>query len=129
MKNPRDEFKNLGTMLCTDNRYVRGDYTVLTRGYCTSWQDMAIRMVNQHDAAIILPLYTNKRHGQVSLSTHPFFEVWENGQIGFIFVSRKSIAEWFDAKYCTKRLITYAKAILLKEVDAYNAYLSGENND
>lgn len=129
MKNPRNEFKNLGTIICLPGRYSYGDYTLIARSCYASWQDAAINIMRQQDTAVILPLYISDQVYQVTISTHPFFSAWENGQAGFIYASKKDVVEWFGAKYCTKRLIKYAKAILLKEVDAYNAYLSGGNND
>jgi len=123
--NPR-EYPHLGTMICFHIRYDLGDYHPIRRLNYTNWQDMAGALVKEFNAAVILPLYLLD-HSSISLSTHPFNNMWDSGQVGYILVSKPDVAKWFGTKYCTKALIKKATAILMNEVDDYNVYL--ENGD
>ena len=125
--NPR-EFPTLGHMVCFHNRYTLGDEHQHRSDDYTGWEHMAACFQKQYNAAVILPLYMLD-HSGLSIQTHPFYDVWDSGQIGYIVVSRADVAEWYGTKYCTKNLITKATQLLQQEVESYNNYLQGDDED
>ena len=128
--NPR-EFPTLGHMVCFHNRYNLGDEHQHRSDDYTGWEHMAMCFQKQYNAAVILPLYMLD-HSGITIQTHPFYGElgrWDSGQVGYIVVSRADVAEWYGTKYCTKNLITKATQLLQQEVETYNNYLQGGDED
>jgi len=110
-EDPR-EWDNLGRMVCFHNRYVLGDAHDLRTEDFESWDDLEDHL-RREGAKVILPLYLLD-HSGLRISTEPFNDPWDSGQIGFIYAT--GIVE-NEQK---------TKEILRAEVEEYDRYLRGE---
>lgn len=120
-ESPR-HWDNLGTMVCFHKRHLLGDKHDFNSSDFNGWEDFKRHLQENHDAAIILPLYLYD-HSGLSISTRPFSCPWDSGQVGFIFSTSKRIrAEYGESN---PRTNTYAYDVLESEVLTYNDYLSG----
>ena len=73
---------------------------------------------------VILPVYMY-RHSGDTISTEPFSDPWDSGQIGWIYADRNSIvAQFGDMNDFT---IPLAKQLLENEISTWNDYIMGEN--
>lgn len=126
--NPRIENNNLGFMICFHQKYTLGDDHYIEHQDYTSWAHMGQQLAKKFNAAVILPLYLYD-HSGITMATTPFYDHWDSGQVGFILVSKSAIARWFNTCYCTKKLIEKARYILEGEVEEYNLYLTGEDDE
>jgi len=108
--NPRTEWDNLGTMVCWHRRYKLGD----EQPSCSPDE------YDLPDNAISLPLYLYD-HSGITMSTAPFNDRWDSGQVGFIYVTKEKLqAEGLGDK--TKDEI---ESYLRAEVETYDDYLTG----
>jgi hypothetical protein len=73
---------------------------------------------------IILPVYMY-RHGGDTVSTDPFSDPWDSGQIGWIYADQANVRRTFGAM--NDYTIPLAKQLLENEVDTWNDYMTGEN--
>jgi hypothetical protein len=78
------------------------------------------------DAAyLMLPLYLMD-HSGISMSTGSFGDPWDSGQVGWIWMTRKTAIEnWGKAKL-TKAVRAQALESLKSEVEVYDQYLTGD---
>lgn len=115
--NPR-HFTNISHMVCFHKRYSLGD--VNTNEYkfedYNSWGDMRGDIMRRENVRMIKPLFLYD-HGNISISMNDFADPWDSGQIGFIYVTNEEAEGISDDKLV---------AMLVNEVDEYNAYLNGE---
>lgn len=129
--NPREDFDNVGTIVCWHQRYRLGDVQpkvspdeyLLELMQHREWSlyhkevpdDLSSEhlktYINKH--YFILPIYMYD-HGGLTLSTAPFGCQWDSGQVGFIYASR-------DSKGYSDML-----AGLKAEVHTYDQFLQGE---
>ena len=148
--NPRAEFDHVGTMVCAHSRYTLGDvqvnnvdevldyilqedgvwvsdgagHKVEWNGYNWEWEDdqsewqPAVGKLSVRGAAI-LPLFLYD-HSGISMSCSEFFDPWDSGQVGIIYISDKRIAEEWDGDR------EAAVRCLKAEVSEYDAYLTGQ---
>ena len=132
---PRD-WDNLGTMVCFHNRYNLGDvvenknrrYTRYGKGenaFLDSEEFEDWYKENENDVAVILPLYLYD-HSGLSISTGSFHDMWDSGQVGFIFVTKEELKKEYNKKLCTKKMKEDAKKQLEQETETYDQYLRGE---
>jgi hypothetical protein len=130
-QNPREEFDNVGTMVCWHRRYTLGD----EQPTCSP-DDYMFRMmydrefdlkrkfipedikkehveayINKH--YFILPLYLYD-HSGITMSTGRFGCPWDSGEVGFIFADR-------ECKEYGDMLVG-----LTAEVATYDSYLTGD---
>lgn len=149
--NPREDYDNIGTMVCFHRNYMLGDEHGVeqcrddiraSRAYLSAWDDpnseryRAIRFDLGTDPAdlyqtaldckfIVLPLYLYD-HSGLTMNTTGFHCPWDSGQAGFIYVPRsRAVKEWGN-KVCNKRVIDAATRCLKAEVETYDQYLRGE---
>lgn len=115
-ESPR-EFDNLGTMVCWHKRYSLGD----------GKPDCDASEFNPNDSsyAICLPLYLMD-HSGISISTRSFRDMWDSGQVGWIFVTKEKLLKEWSRKKLSKKLLALAEKNLICEVETYNQYLTGE---
>ena len=73
---------------------------------------------------IILPVYLY-RHSGDTVSTEPFSDPWDSGQIGWIYADRASVAAQFGEM--NDYTIPLAKQVMENEVATWNDYIMGEN--
>lgn len=116
--NPREDFDNLGTMVCFHNRYNLGD-----KDHGHNLED-AIEIERSKDV-IALPLYLYD-HSGITISTEPFSCPWDSGKVGFIYITKEKARAEYGWKLITKKrrakLLEYLKA----EVETYDQYLTGD---
>ena len=137
--NPREEFNNLGTMLCFHKRYNLGDSTSKSRLYKTvpkidhgdysSWAEMEAAIVRDHDAAVVLPLYLYD-HSGITMSTGPHGCRFDSGQVGFIYCTKRTILNEYTVggqprKRLSKQVLQKVRECLESEVKTYDDYLTG----
>lgn len=122
------EWENLGTMLCFHNRYALGDKHDLSSDDFSSWGEIREYLEKEHDIAVIIPLRLYD-HSGITMSTsssYPYNDVWDSGQVGYIYTTKEAIRKWYNIKRVTKEYIEKARQILEAEVEEYDKYLRGE---
>lgn len=121
--NPREEWDNLGKMICWHSRYSLGDkHDYDFRGW-NSWKEQ--EKYFRKNYAVVLPLYLYD-HSGITISTAPFHCPWDSGQVGWIVASKEDILKWYHKKKLSKKLLDDAVASLHEEVDTYDLYIRGE---
>lgn len=123
--NPRTEFDNLGHMICFHKRYNLGDKTDLKSSDFTSWDDLEKHLIKKQKACIILPIFMFD-HSGITISTHPFNDRWDSGQIGYIYVTKEDIKKEYGTDKITPELREIINRVLNGEVSEYDQYLTGE---
>lgn len=114
-ENPR-EWDNLGTMACLHNRYNLGDQ----QDNISSPDELKEFIASLK--GVYLPLYLYD-HSGITMSTKPFNDRFDSGQVGYIFATDERIKREYgdDPKAYDK-----ATEILQGEVETYDRYLTGE---
>jgi hypothetical protein len=107
--NPREDFDNLGTMYCQHRRYSLGD---------------AGAEPPPAKGVISLPLYLMD-HGGLSISTRDFYDRWDSGLVGCIYVARSDVLREYGIKKLTHAVKSKVIKVLESEVEVYNYYLQG----
>ena len=124
-ENPR-EWDNFSTMVCFHRKYNLGDKHTYNHNDYNGWDEMEKDIIKNENVGIILPLYLYD-HSGITISTTPFHCGWDSGQIGFIYVSRKTIFENIRGyKILTKKLKGIVTERLLNELKCYDQYLQNE---
>jgi len=124
-ENPRDWDGNLGTMVCFHKRYNLGDgETHLHPGLFEGWEEVEKHLVQEEEAAIILPVSLYD-HSGLSMSCG-VASGWDCGQVGFIYTTSKKILETFGGKILTQKKKSKAVECLENEVKLYDMFLRGE---
>lgn len=90
------------------------------KGYDTVdiWETYEEYLKQQHDAAVVLPLYLYD-HSGITMKIGPFGDRWDSGQVGFIFVTNKKLKE-------EGMTVEQATTCLKGEVEEYDQYLTGD---
>jgi hypothetical protein len=120
-QSPR-EMDPLGMMLCFHKRYTLGDkHSLHAEDFPLGWSDIEshLTVVNQVEHVLRLYLYD---HSGLTMSTTPFGDRWDSGQIGFIYCTQKSADKWNGGPMTKERI----EAALRTEVEVYNQYLQGD---
>mgnify|MGYP000395082947 CR=1 FL=1 len=119
-ENPRKR-DNLGTMVCWHRRYRLGDrHNFATPGDFTNYVTTELK-----GQVLMQPLYLLDHSGLV-MSTAPFNDPWDSGQVGWIYVTKDRVRNGLGVKRITAPVRAWAMSILEAEVELYNHYLSGE---
>ena len=127
---PRED-DNLGTMLCFHKRSSFGSKLEvelsrdLKKNDFASWNEVEKHIISKFDVAIILPIYMYE-HGSVALSTIPFNDRWDSGQVGYIFISKEKVKKEYSCKRISKQLKERISGYLKSEIETYNLYLNGD---
>jgi len=77
---------------------------------------------------IMLPLYLYD-HSGISISTGPFCNLWDSGQIGFIWADVTDVKAMYNWKRLTEQRREFIQEILVSEVNEYDQFLRGEVYD
>ena len=119
--NPREEYEHLGQMVCWHGRYRLGDK------HDWSEPDEFRSHLKSCKGAIALPVYLFD-HSGLAVATTPFHCQWDSGQIGMIWMSRKTAFDAFSrgGKRLTPKLRLQAEEALRAEVREYGQFLSGD---
>jgi hypothetical protein len=125
-QNPREEWDNVTNMICFHRRYILGDknHNYNVDDYA-NWEQLKDAIIKQEDVVQILPIYMYG-HSGITIKTTPFNCPWDSGQIGFIWITRKSVLENFGWKRLTKKRIIELENTLIQDVAIYDAYLTGD---
>jgi hypothetical protein len=123
-ENPRN-WENLGKMVCNHKTYNLGDKHNFDFDNCDSWDEVKEVLINKFEAIVILPIYLFD-HSGISISTKPFNDRFDSGQVGFIYVTKEDMLNYdFNITEITDKLIELTNKMLVGEVDLYNDYLNG----
>lgn len=118
-ENPREEWNNLGTMVCFHHRYNLGDKHELTLDEAMEHEEMLDRRGD-----VVLPLFLYD-HSGITISTSPFSCSWDSGKVGYIYVTREKIRKEYGWKRLTKARRENIESYLRSEVETYDDYLTG----
>ncbi|MBY0379691.1 MAG: hypothetical protein K2P99_04755 [Burkholderiales bacterium] len=121
---PRENSENLGQIYALHKRYQFSEIK-LDNSQCNSWQDEYSLIRKELDIALILPLYLYD-HSGLAISLTPFSCRWDSGQLGYIFVTKKRLREFFDCRRISRNYLEKARKSLDLEVAEYNLYLQHE---
>ena len=123
---PREE-TNLGTMVCYHKRYRLGDENSVPFEAFNSWEEVEDYLRKSFNPAVILPLYVYD-HSCLTMHTvlHGQYAWWDGGQVGYIYVTKETLRDWYGVKQVRQTLIDRATKVLLNEVEEYSCYLNGE---
>ena len=123
--NPRGDGANLGVMVCFHKRYTLGDDHKINKNFFKDWAEMEQAIVNDLGAIVVLPVYLYD-HGGITISTNPFGDNFDSGQVGFIYATRDSILKFYGVKELSFELTNKDAIIELRgEVSTYDDYLTG----
>lgn len=121
-ESPR-EWDNVSKLALFHNRYNLPNESLLDRwdvDHLDSWDCVRKELIRVHDVypTCIKPVFMYD-HGNIALSTNGFNCPWDSGQVGFVFVDKKTIK---------KECITRVRAInvMHSELNTYNQYISGD---
>lgn len=115
--NPR-HWDNLTTMLCFHNRYSLGDKNHYKSDMFGGWEDMKSKLIDTEDVHTILPLYLYD-HSGITISTSPFGCKFDSGQVGWIFITNRTIKE---EGIDESKVEEYLKS----DVETYDQFIRGE---
>lgn len=125
--NPREDYDNLGTMVCFHRRYTLGDkdhgFSNIDDDYSNIDSDYYEKMhSNKVGEFVQLPLYLYD-HGGITISTKPFNDPWDSGQVGFIYCTKKRALEWCCGEDDWRQKTI---EVLHQEVKEYDLFLTGQ---
>ena len=117
------EWSNLGRIVSFHRRYRLSDKSEedLKSDSFNGWKELEDYLIKERDAGIVLPLRMYD-HSGISLSVeskYPFNDVWDSGQVGFIYATNKDIK---SEGVSSDKVIE----ILKGEIATYNQYLEGD---
>lgn len=124
-ESPRNSIDNLGTMICFHNRYNLGDSHHYNENDYSNWDELKKAIIKNEDVLHILPLYLYD-HSGITIDITPFSCRWDSGQVGFIYVTKNKVREYYNVKRITKRFSEQVLEILKNEVKTYDRYLTGD---
>ena len=117
---PREEYDNLGTMVCFHRRYQLGDKG---HGYTPD----SLTELMRRGKIIYLPLYLYD-HSGLAMSWndgYPFNDPWDAGCVGIIFVHYDTVRKEFGCDEITDDVRNRVLDTLRAEVEEYDDYLRG----
>ena len=123
-ESPR-EWDNLGTMAIFHRRYDFGDKVNFSSDDFNSWTEMEKYLINDLDAAVILPIYMYD-HSGITINTTGFSCPWDSGQVGFIYVTKQEVRDNYKVKRITNKLRDRVEKVLQDEVKTMDYYITGE---
>lgn len=115
---------NFGKMVCFHRRYDLGDKHNYKSDNFDGWEDLKQHLIDNEDAAVVLPLYLYD-HSGITMSTTPFGDILDSGQVGWIYCTKKELEELADTR--SGQPVEERAAVLLKgEAETYDQYLRGD---
>jgi len=119
---------NVAEMVCFHRNYNLGDndHSYRQADY-NSWDEMEAAIIKNEKVALIKPLYLYE-HSGITIATTPFECRWDSGQVGFVFITKKTVLAELTtgSKYFTKKLMQKVIDAINSEVETYDQYLTGE---
>ncbi len=138
-QHPRKDFDQMDKMVCWHNRHNLGDeqpsesaadylWNLANYQYDVPWwpeNEIIEKAINriERNGYEILPLYLYD-HSGLRISTSPFSCRWDSGQVGWIYIDKKTVLEnWPKSKRNWRKK---ALEVLESSVKEYDQYLSGD---
>ncbi len=90
--NPRKDFGHLTTFAFFHKRYSLGDKVEFKPEDYRGWNEMEADIRHRYKPRYITPVYMYDHSGLV-LSTSPFSCPWDNGQVGFMWITDPDIPQ------------------------------------
>lgn len=115
--NPREDYDNLGTMVCFHRRYNLGDKHEFS-------VEEAKKFAARKDV-IALPVFLYD-HSGITINTTGFSCPWDSGQIGFIYITKEKARAEYGWKLITEKRRQKLFQYLRNEVETYDQYLTGD---
>ena len=126
--NPREFNDNLTTMICHCRNYSLGDVKESEQfeGF-TSLKELKQALVEYYgEMAYIKPLSLYD-HSTQTLAIGEPTDMWDSGDVGFIFVTKEQARKEYGVKRITKSVIEKIEKLAQSEVEEYNkVWLWGE---
>lgn len=124
--NPRNTMDNVGIIAAEDsNKYVRSE-TPSSIMFTYDRQSDYEMLERKFGAVAILPLYVFD-HSACSISTTPFNNRWDSGQIGWVYATRESISNTLGIDIDrTPDAIDQVNSAMLQEIEILDQYWAGE---
>ena len=127
-QNPR-EWDNLTKMVCFHKRYDLGDtQTDYRQEAFESWDELKAEIIEKEKPLVIKPLYMYD-HSGITISTEPFSCQWDSGQIGWVYITNKTIDVCGTTINNDETFAQYKERLeeyLENEVNEYDQYLRGD---
>ena len=124
-RNPRKDADYGSTLYAVHRRYDFSDKQApkLDRGGFSNWDDVKQALIRTEDAVVILPVYMYD-HSGLSVQTHPFGCRWDSGQLGFIYVPRRNLRDYYGVQRLTAKSTQRIEASLRQDIEVLNTYLT-----
>jgi hypothetical protein len=119
--NPRTDWDNFTTMICSHRRYSIGDEHNYKSENFDSWEEMKEQILLDFKVLLIKPLYMYD-HSGITIKTSSFDCRWDSGQIGWVFIDEKQWKSLYGEVEVTEDKLD---SILESEVKVYDEYLTG----
>lgn len=119
--NPRTDWDNFTTMICSHRRYSIGDKHDYKSENFDSWEEMKEQILLDFKVLLIKPLYMYD-HSGITIKTSSFSCQWDSGQIGWVFIDEK---QWKSLHGEVEVTEDKLDSILESEVKVYDEYLTG----
>jgi hypothetical protein len=113
--NPREENRNIGTILYHSHHYDLGDRFATVK---------EIQDIIRDENVLYLPVYALV-HSGIELSTSPFNDPWDSGQSGIIYIKKDDAKKLWAKKEWSDDLRDPIEKALRQEVEEFGAYLAG----
>ena len=129
--NPRDpEFMDvhLTKMVCFHKHYTLGDKHEYKHSDYGSWEEMKDAIVEKEKPLVIKPLYMLD-HSGITISTSDFNDRWDSGQIGWVYITKKTIDDCGLTIKNGESFRQYKERLaegLEAEVEEYDQYITGD---
>lgn len=109
--NPRTQCEQLSRLILWHNRYKIGDDHSFT-------PEEFDEMMRESDG-LYVPVYMYE-HSGITISTSPFPCKWDSGQVGWAYMTRKIVDDWFNGD--DSRALKSIEA----EIREYDDYIRGD---
>jgi len=126
-ENPR-EWDTMGILLTFHRSYDLKDRDApsVSSSDFGGWDEMEEHLIKKEKAVIVLPVYA-LMHGGITISTSPYNDPWDSGQLGFIYTTRDRIKLIRGGKErLTKKLKEQITSELEGEIETFDLCLRGE---
>jgi len=123
---PRVDFDNLGTMVLFHRQMCLGDkdHGYISDNY-NGWIALEEDIFKNEDPAVCLSVY-GYSHGGLTISTSPFSDPWDSGQLGFIFISKEKVRKEYGWNRLTRKRLQKIEEYLRDEIRTYDQFLTGD---
>jgi hypothetical protein len=125
-ENPR-EWDTLGILLTfhRSNDFTDRDAPSISHSDFDGWDEMEEHLIKKEKAVIVLPVYA-LMHGGITISTTPYNDPWDSGQLGFIYTTRDRIKSITGgSERLTKKLKEQVTNEMIGEIETLDLCLQG----